>query len=483
VETIAKASGVAASLLGAANDVTRPPRPPDDHDQRRRLDHGHSRRGCRVRRVHDTRALSQGISVPSSSPRLLEAHATDDKHQHERHGRARSPARTATSGSALHNYDQAADKLLAPTRPSRRSRSTSVSLVVRVATADVTADAKTSTIASTAGGSRLSAVNGGVTVEALSANLSLARAKSSGGAIVSVTANIKPHATSEGVTRASLLGNVLEGTGNGANSVTVFAEGADLSTSVLDTATGGVVNIEVETGSNATTNPTVSATLGQSGSVIHAVNDITVRAAGSAMPTRRPDRPRAARSTSTTTSRMPTRRRTSTSPSAGRRPRRDDRHRRRAAEHDAARLQQRHVQAPPLRWIPRIASPGTRSPSPPTTAWARDSSSVRQPGQHVPAGPDQRPQLCGDRARRLDEVAPARRGLRRAAIDPLTDAITFKGHHNLVDGDSVFYFPASNDAANAVGGLTPGKRYVVNVIDEFTIKLRDPSCRRRRRCP
>src|SRR5262249_52622307 len=65
---------------------------------------------------------------------------------------------------------------------------------------------------------------------------------------------------------------------------------------------------------------------------------------------------------------------------------------------------------------------------------------------------------------------------------PLTDAITFTGRHNLQSGDSVYYFPATPDpndpttfiAADAVGGLVPGKLYTVNRIDGFTIKLRDP---------
>src|SRR5262249_10614682 len=79
-------------------------------------------------------------------------------------------------------------------------------------------------------------------------------------------------------------------------------------------------------------------------------------------------------------------------------------------------------------------------------------------------------------------------GLDGAAVDAATHELTFKGPHNLQAGDSVFYFPASNDPSQAVGGLIPGKRYIVEVIDPATgliatspspssrvIKLRDPA--------
>src|SRR5262249_2336767 len=61
-------------------------------------------------------------------------------------------------------------------------------------------------------------------------------------------------------------------------------------------------------------------------------------------------------------------------------------------------------------------------------------------------------------------------GLGGPQVAPLPDAITFPGRHNLQSGDSVYYFPAAPDpndpttfvAADAVGGLVPGKLYTVN---------------------
>ena len=45
--------------------------------------------------------------------------------------------------------------------------------------------------------------------------------------------------------------------------------------------------------------------------------------------------------------------------------------------------------------------------------------------------------------------------------------------HNLETGDAVYYWaPASG--GTAVGGLVSGKRYIVYVVDAFTLKLLDP---------
>ena len=58
-----------------------------------------------------------------------------------------------------------------------------------------------------------------------------------------------------------------------------------------------------------------------------------------------------------------------------------------------------------------------------------------------------------------DGVSPARR---RSSPSP----------HNLETGDAVYYFAPSG--GTAVGGLVSGKRYIVFVVDAFTLKLLDP---------
>ncbi len=46
------------------------------------------------------------------------------------------------------------------------------------------------------------------------------------------------------------------------------------------------------------------------------------------------------------------------------------------------------------------------------------------------------------------------------------------GAHNLLDGDSVYYFAPAG--GTAVGGLVSGQRYIVNVVDSYTLKLLAP---------
>src|SRR6185503_8830919 len=125
--------------------------------------------------------------------------------------------------------------------------------------------------------------NGTVTVEARSANISNARAQTAGGAIVQVSADIHPEATTRGTTNAWLLGHVRQGTGSsataGANTVEVSSQGYDLATSVFDTTTGGAINIGLSTASHATVGSQVGAQIGTSGSVVLVTAAVRVTAA------------------------------------------------------------------------------------------------------------------------------------------------------------------------------------------------------------
>ena len=74
--------------------------------------------------------------------------------------------------------------------------------------------------------------------------------------------------------------------------------------------------------------------------------------------------------------------------------------------------------------------------------------------------------------------SPARRSTRPAtrsrfgglrAPTPAGTTTFVAGAHNLLDGDSVYYFAPAG--GTAVGGLVSGQRYIVNVVDAYTLKL------------
>ena len=73
---------------------------------------------------------------------------------------------------------------------------------------------------------------------------------------------------------------MLHGHRRRANTVVVSSQGSDLATSVPDTASGGAININDETNSSANVTSTVTAQIGQSGSVVIATALVDVVAAG-----------------------------------------------------------------------------------------------------------------------------------------------------------------------------------------------------------
>ena len=234
----------------------------------------------------NTQALSSGTAVAGVAVGVLTATATDSPTV----GTSVTGSITSTGGgvriSALRNYDPIGQRFLSDHLATASSESLTVSLLVSASSANVTADAKGTVAASTASGSTLAAPGGTITVEARSSDLSLARAKTAAGAFVNVSHDINPTATSEGSTSAKLLGNVRQGSGasstTGANSLAVVAQGSNLATGVLDTSSGGAINVNANTSAQAIVPNTakVNAQLGSSGSTIIATNDATVRAAG-----------------------------------------------------------------------------------------------------------------------------------------------------------------------------------------------------------
>ncbi len=59
-----------------------------------------------------------------------------------------------------------------------------------------------------------------------------------------------------------------------------------------------------------------------------------------------------------------------------------------------------------------------------------------------------------------------------ATVNLANDTIVFPTADNLQDGDAIVY---QNSGGTPIGGLTPGKTYLVRVIDSQTIKLVDPA--------
>ena len=187
---------------------------------------------------------------------------------------------------SYHNYDRTqppADRFLDAQRGRRQPLAPSASVCCSRPTAPAsTPRAKSGVSTTTGAGTNLEARLGTVTVEARSGNFALATAKTNGGGLISVTGDIDPHAIASGRTSADLLGSVRhvdDGvTSAGANALEVTAEGVDLATAVLDTSSGGAINVDTASDSLALVgrrdgNPTdplhdVSAQLGASTSVI-----------------------------------------------------------------------------------------------------------------------------------------------------------------------------------------------------------------------
>ena len=75
--------------------------------------------------------------------------------------------------------------------------------------------------------------------------------------------------------------------------------------------------------------------------------------------------------------------------------------------------------------------------------------------------------VVGANQLKLGAVFQANAATPDQAVDTLRDTITFASAHNLVTGDQVYY----HAAGSAVGGLVEGQKYIVQKIDDRTIKL------------
>ena len=453
-----------------------------------------------------TQSLGSGVTGAGLvAVGLLTATATDDPTVGA--GVTGSGSVVSTGGdvrvSALHNFVNGA--FLGDTGHTATAsiESIGISLGVSVQTATINAEAEGNVAATTGSGTNIAAPASGhtVTVESRSSSLADARAKTIGGAFVHVSADINPTARAEGITSANLLGDVRQGTNAGADFLNVIAQGSNLATSVLDTSDGGAINVDANTASNAYvpgagSDPSgvaaVNAQLGQAGSNIVVTHDASVKAAGIT-------------DADATTS----------SGSGG-----VINVHSFAANVVAAPHINVSVGAGALITAGTVTVDASNDTTPPvysdgtfdaSTGVNRgdnsiDGNTITFSGVHglntgqvvtyetqgnTPIGNGTSTLTDG---RQYSVIVPVGSGIdstktlqlgslfdgtsvspsKAAGVDVGRDEIVFAGQNNFVDGDQVYYFPASNNPADAIGGLVPGKLYTVHVVDPFTIKLLDP---------
>ncbi len=152
--------------------------------------------------------------------------------------------------------------------------------LLSVGSSDLHATASATTQANVESSATLGAPTGAVEVHALSGNYTFASMKNVSGGLINLgSVNSNPTAESSGTTKAKLVGNVqgLTNGTSGASSIDVLAQAQDLATAKMSNAGGGALSIS---NSNSTSQgtPDVETTIGSSGPVIIASNNIHVQA-------------------------------------------------------------------------------------------------------------------------------------------------------------------------------------------------------------
>ena len=184
---------------------------------------------------------------------------------------------------ALHNFPYPAS-VTDPTRGAHASADVEGGGTISVGDTDVNAVANASvdtTVAATATLRALAlAPDGTIEIVSRSGNIADARIKSRSGGAINVNI-INPTATAIGTTTVSMLGSVVSPDGGaGARELSVLSEGESIATSNLDTKAGGAIQVTASSTARASSTPTVRATIGSSGAVIRTLGDLTVKAAG-----------------------------------------------------------------------------------------------------------------------------------------------------------------------------------------------------------
>jgi len=174
---------------------------------------------------------------------------------------------------AAHNYDPVEQKFLTDNKAFVTSTILTISLGLSVADTTITANANSDVEARGESGAALLAPAGSVSVVTRSSNWADGTIDNRGGAAISYSGGTLD-ANAKGTTSAQLLSTVAGASNTpGANSVVVTAQASDITSTDLTQSSGGVVSVTDAT-VNSTTSPTVSAQLG---GTIRATGSVTLQ--------------------------------------------------------------------------------------------------------------------------------------------------------------------------------------------------------------
>ncbi|MCA9178731.1 MAG: hypothetical protein KDB14_29920, partial [Planctomycetales bacterium] len=156
---------------------------------------------------------------------------------------------------------------------------------ISVSTANVVSRSAADVSALTGPASQLTATQGDVVVDAKGANLARSSVGLQTGGVFNATGDVYPDATAAGLTKAVLLGSVVDGAGGaGAKNVRVDAAAWDVAGSFLSSDSGSLLlDVANQVKPTANSTPVIAAQLGadagtDEGAPIHTANDVTVTA-------------------------------------------------------------------------------------------------------------------------------------------------------------------------------------------------------------
>ena len=345
-------------------------------------------------------------------------------------------------------------------------KSISAALLVAVDTANVTATADSNVQTNVAATANLRALGGTVTVEADSDNLAAAKFTSASGGIVRVSTG-NPTSEADGSTTVNMLGSVKADDGSaGASALIVSSNGYAVSSTQLNNAGGGLVSVS-STSANANSRPTTMTQIGSSGNIDRTIGNTTIEANGYSAANSASSsvsgglvRVDTFSSNSTTTPRIGVQVAPGSNIQAG--------------GTITVQANHNHSSTP----VSDGSFNASASPSGGVDAVNNTITFALPPGVqpgNVVTYDDQGGLKIGGLTQGgqygvLKVVGNSvTLGASISKIDPATDTLSFSAPHNLQTGQTVIY---SVDAGGTpAGGLTPGAKYTVNVIDSSTVKL------------
>ena len=391
---------------------------------------------------------------------------------------------------ALHNFPYPAS-VTDPTRGAHASADVEGGGTISVGDTNVNAVANANvdtTVAATATLRALALAPGGtIEIVSRSGNIADARIKSRSGGAINVNI-INPTATATGTTTVSMLGNVVSPDGGaGARELSVLSEGESIATSNLDTKAGGAIQVTASSAARASSTPTVRATIGTSGAVIRTLGDLTVKAAGIT------DADSSAQTaTGGFVNVQSFAANASTQPTVAVNVGADAR----LGSGATITIAAVHNESPPPQSDGTFTAPGAVDTANGATGNKITFALPHGLGSGDVVTYDAQLNLAGNTAiggltngRQYAVIVSSPTALQfgavftSAQVDTTRDTVRFgayvtdaggtttfvAGAHNLLDGDSVYYFAPAG--GTAVGGLVSGQRYIVNVVDSYTLKL------------